>query len=934
MSQINYPKIYNPASQTKQELIDNFVVRTEMFKEIFEDIKNSEMKDPEQYYIIQGVRGQGKTTLLLRIAYEIEHDSKLRKKFIPVIFNEEQYNITKLYKLWETVASYMDEANVTDGLYDKMQKFDCENDHEYRCFSLLEKTLKDMQKKIILFIDNIDEMLSKFSDKEHHRLREVFIESSELRIIGASSVTLEFHHDYGKAFYQFFKIRNLRGLNTEETKTLLLTLGKHYKRKRVSDIVNNQPERIEALRRITGGVIRTIVILFDIFVDDNKGNAFMDLEKILDLVSPLYKHRMEKLPPQQQEIVDFIALRWDAVSTKEISQYTKIESKAVSAQLKKLEKYHIVEREKTNTKNYLYLISERFFNIWYLMRHGRKWDEKRVRFLVEFLQIWCDKKELEERAHRHLNSLKQNILYDKHALYFTEALVRTSIKRELQHQIIVETRSFLNKQKSEMINYLTRSDFELTEEYRINKNNLDIKISTLNKIKNKTMNELFILGYEYHYYKKDFDNAEKYYLMAADKEDTKAMVALGLLYKTKFKNFDKAEKYYLMAADKENTKAMVALGLLYETEFKDLGKAEKYYLMAVKKEDTFAMIALGLLYHTEFKDFGKAEKYYLLAVEGENKQAVGALGLLYHTEFKDFGKAEKYYLMAVERENTVAMGALGLLYHTGFKDFDKAEKYYLMAVEKENTVAMFNLGLLHETEFKDFGKAEKYYLMAVERENTEAMVNVGLLYETEFKDFDKAKKYYLMAVERESTEAMVALGLLFETEFKDFYKVEKYYLMAADKENTEAMNSLAWLYFTRKTHKQDALRFAESSFNKERVIENSHTYAMISLWSNEFEKVLEASEVFLNNKNFIEESTEDLSNFLLLLIAKKQYHLALKIFTNNPFHLKDRLKLVYYALMSFMKVEYPNEYLKMGSDLKQTVDEIINKINQLEIDYK
>ncbi len=77
-----------------------------------------------------------------------------------------------------------------------------------------------------------------------------------------------------------------------------------------------------------------------------------------------------------------------------------------------------------------------------------------------------------------------------------------------------------------------------------------------------------------------------------------------------------------------------------------------------------------------------------------------------------------------------------------------------------------------------------------------------------------------------------------------------------------------------------------------------------------------------------------MSFFLLFLIAKKQYHLTLKIFEENPYHLKDRFKPVYYALMHFMQNEYPNEYRKMGSELKQTVEEIIEKILQLEKDYE
>ncbi len=175
MLQINLPKIYNPASQSPEELINNFVVRTKIFKDIFKDIKNSMMKYPEQHYIIQGVRGQGKTTLLLRIAYEIKKNKVLMNRIVPVIFNEEQYNISCLYKLWETIAEYMEEHNEFKGIYNEMQEIENNDDYERNCFQLLEKTLKKSNKKLILFFDNIDRILNKFTKKEHHRLREIFI---------------------------------------------------------------------------------------------------------------------------------------------------------------------------------------------------------------------------------------------------------------------------------------------------------------------------------------------------------------------------------------------------------------------------------------------------------------------------------------------------------------------------------------------------------------------------------------------------------------------------------------------------------------------------------------------------------------------------------------------------------------------------------------
>ena len=56
---------------------------------------------------------------------------------------------------------------------------------------------------------------------------------------------------------------------------------------------------------------------------DDSASVFEDLEGILDKITPLYKHKMDDLPTQQQVIVDVIALNWDGMITKEISEKTK-----------------------------------------------------------------------------------------------------------------------------------------------------------------------------------------------------------------------------------------------------------------------------------------------------------------------------------------------------------------------------------------------------------------------------------------------------------------------------------------------------------------------------------------------------------------------------------------------------------------------------------
>jgi TPR repeat protein len=561
--------IYNPANQTPQELIDGFVIRTEEFKKLFHDIKTSTMQNPEQHYIVQGPRGSGKTTLLLRLAYEIERDTKLSQWLLTVRFNEEQYDVRRLERLWEKVIDYLDSEKYPEfkGLNDKREELEYNDEYEERCLSLLLEALRASKKKIILFIDNIGDMLDKFKERDQNRFRETLLTCPDIRIIGASARMLEHTYDYGKPFFEFFKIVQLKGLNKKETMNLLRALGSLHNTKSMDDIIAKAPGRIETLRRLTGGIPRTIVLLFEIFLDDSNGDSILDLEKILDRVTPFYKERMDDLSPQQQDIMDFMALTWDGVSTKEISERTRIESKAVSSQLQELEKYGLIHTIETRSKNNLYQLSERFFNIWYLMRNGSRKEKNRVKWLVRFFECWFNERDIIERAERHLVALTSRICEPKYMVYVTEALAQTGrLPLDLEQELYDGTRSYLTKMGDQMLlEGLSLTDNEIIKsiiEY-LNLVEIELSIKKANEIKSGSGIKEFILGDIYREYKKDFGEAIKYYLMAVEKGHVGAMNNLALLYENQFQDYESAEKYYLMAVEKEHAKAINNLTVMY-----------------------------------------------------------------------------------------------------------------------------------------------------------------------------------------------------------------------------------------------------------------------------------------------------------------------------------------------------------------------------------
>ncbi|MEN6623628.1 MAG: tetratricopeptide repeat protein [Smithella sp.] len=687
----------------------------------------------------------------MRLKIEIEKDKNLQSWLIPVMFDEEQYRVLNLAGLWEEVIEILADRDATfEPLANQVDAFYDADNPEEEIYNLLLSELKKRHKKLVLFLDNFNDLIVKFSRKEKQRLREVLITSNDLRFIGASSAILESDYDYKEPFFDFFKAITLNELNREETIQLLTRLGETYGAAEIQKIIKEQPERIDALRRLTGGVPRTVVLLFEIFVDDLNGNSFKDLEMILDRVTPLYKHRLDNLSTQQQAIVDAIAQNWDAVSTKEIAARVRMSSKAVSAQLQQLEKNQLIKKIPTSTKNFLYQISERFFNIYYLMRLGKRRNRNRVLWLVKFFEICCDDNELVERVKKHMAALREGRLYDKHAYYVSQALARTALPYDLQHELLDETKKSLSAQKSAYAKEVDHSHIEILNEVEENIKKKDIN-GARRKLENDGFSPLVVsrIMADLLRTQGDFPEAIQFCMEAIKYGDAGAMYNLGWLYQTEFNDFTKAEEYYKMAVEKGHTKAMFNLALLYKTESKDFTKAEKYYRMAVEKGHLGAINNLALLYKTEFKDFVKAEEYYKMAVEKGHSGAMFNLGQLYRMEFKDFMKAEEYYKMAAEKGHIKAMFNLGSLHEKQLKDYAKAEKYYKMAVEKGDVDAMYNLGLLYQTKLEDFVKAEKCYKMAVEKSDFGAMNNLACLYFQIKKNKEEALQLQKAAYESE-----------------------------------------------------------------------------------------------------------------------------------------------------------------------------------------
>lgn len=475
MSDRKLKYLFNPDQKDPKTLKAEFVVRTTIFEQIFADIQEDTMQNPPQHYMLLGQRGMGKTTMLLRLKYAVLDDEKLNKWLLPILFNEEQYSMPDLASFFEHIAKLLAEDHPAyESLLEEMRKHEFEADYDQKAFEVLVEYLKKNEQKIIVFHDNFGQFLEKIGKTATHRLRNILMNSPYIRLIGASATLLEHTFDYKEPFFDFFYQIRLKGMTADETILLFEKLAENEgKAEYFAEILKTERPRIEVMRKLSGGVIRTMVMLFDVFIDNEKQDSFKDLEAILDRVTPLYKHRMDDLKPQQQLIVDAVARAWDAVTVSEIAELARSERQGlktnqISAQLKQLVDNQVIEIEpRTTGRTHLYRLQERFFNIWYLMRYSTRQDKQRVVWFVKFLEEGCGKERIQKIVDSFIKKFNAGIISTESTYDWVNSFLM--LKDEylsIQEKISLVLLCQMSNENESLEQFLNKKIEELEKEYK------------------------------------------------------------------------------------------------------------------------------------------------------------------------------------------------------------------------------------------------------------------------------------------------------------------------------------------------------------------------------------------------------------------------------------------------------------------------------------
>ena len=424
-------KKYNPGFLTDDQIIASFCVRTAEFESLVESLRESDASSSPHSLVI-GPRGSGKTHLLLRVTAEVRRDPALSGLF-PIVFAEESYEVTTCGEFWlECLGRLAEQApsQERDNLrltYDELRTVTDDQALADRCVGSLLDFADRHETRLVLLVENLNMLFSDIDDPDvGWRLRQTLQTESRIILFGSATSRFDEIDNPEHALYDLFRVITLRPLDTAECKTLWQT-------------VSRKPSTAQAVRPLeilTGGNPRLLTIIARFGAE----RSFRDLmENLLDLVdehTEYFKSHLESLPPQERRVYLALARLWKPSSTRDIADLARLDTNVSSALLKRLVQRGAVTIEGGTSRRRQYYLTERLYNIYYLLRRGAHSDNL-VHALIEFMLCLYSPSEL------------VRIIDRIHAEMHAADVISVKVVEQVLEALLVQARSLAEKGESD-----------------------------------------------------------------------------------------------------------------------------------------------------------------------------------------------------------------------------------------------------------------------------------------------------------------------------------------------------------------------------------------------------------------------------------------------------------------------------------------------------
>jgi DNA polymerase III delta prime subunit len=416
---------YNPGFSSDEDLIDTFVVRQVELQQILQTIQENTGRT-YQHLLLVGARGTGKTMLVRRVAAEIRRSESFNQHWYPLVFGEESYRILSAGEFWLEALYHLAAQNPGvqwQRVYEELRGEKDEKRLQQRSIAKLMDFADEQGKQILLIVENLNMIFDEqMSDGDDWDLRHTMQNEPRLMLLGTATQRFDEIDNVDKAWFEFFALHIMEPLKLSEIRQLWRSITEE-------DLSDSQMRPMQIL---TGGNTRLLYMLAGV----SKGMSFRDLmtnlTQLIDNHTDYFKSSLENLPATERKVFVELLEAWEPANTSIIANAVRMNASKTSAILNRLFKRGAIEIVEYSGKKIYYQVSERLFNIYYLMR--KRGDVNgRVRVIVEFMSMLYPN--LDEPVQRILTEALDLPITQQKDYYYVVHLLLNKIPKERSQSV-------------------------------------------------------------------------------------------------------------------------------------------------------------------------------------------------------------------------------------------------------------------------------------------------------------------------------------------------------------------------------------------------------------------------------------------------------------------------------------------------------------------
>ena len=383
---------FNPGTfQSDAEVIRQFVVRERELAIVLE-VLNDNLDAPScQHTLLVAPRGRGKTMLLARVAAELRADSALAKRLLPVRFMEESQEIMDSGDFWlealfhlaaETAKSDPPLAQELRAAHKDLAARWRGEELDLRARSTVLDAADRLGRKLVLMVENLQELCADVDDDFGWKLREVLQTEPQIMLLATATSRFKGLDDPAQPFFELFRTVLLEPLDTGECRRLWQVVSG-------ADVIERQ---IRPLQILTGGNPRLLVIVAQFARHRSLRQLMEELVTLIDDHTEYFRSHLQGIAKTERRVYLAVIDLWQPSSTAEITARSRLDVRVVSAMLGRLANRGAVLVEGSGRKR-RYAAAERLYSIYYKLR--RQGDEAAViQNLIRFMTAFYSGPEL------------------------------------------------------------------------------------------------------------------------------------------------------------------------------------------------------------------------------------------------------------------------------------------------------------------------------------------------------------------------------------------------------------------------------------------------------------------------------------------------------------------------------------------------------------